>query len=137
MIAADQALDESLDVLQRGSQTAAGQALNDLAVRFSAGNSRLAQLIRQDQDLAAQARSLDEAIIGAVGKDPSRAAAATQAVRDQISAVAKAREDLDRCLPRLSGLRRTNESAAADSQGHPGITRRRRSACRRSPRDDR
>ena len=100
IISADEALVESLDVLQRASQTAAGQALSDLAVRFSVGDGRLAQLVRQDQDLAAEASSLDKSIVTAVGNDPSRASAATQAIRDQISAVAKAREDLARVFAR-------------------------------------
>jgi hypothetical protein len=41
-------------------------------VRFAAGYNRLAQLVRQDQDLTAEAGNLDEAIIGAVAKEPSR-----------------------------------------------------------------
>ena len=50
------ALDDSLNVVQRASQTAAGEALNALAVRFSAGNDRLAELVRRDQDLAGGGR---------------------------------------------------------------------------------
>jgi hypothetical protein len=47
-------------------QTAAGEALNALAVRFAAGNDRLAQLVRQDQDLAsARPPRLDKALIAA------------------------------------------------------------------------
>jgi tetratricopeptide (TPR) repeat protein len=42
LIAADEAIDDGLNVMQRASQTSAGEALNALAVRFAAGNDRLA-----------------------------------------------------------------------------------------------
>jgi tetratricopeptide (TPR) repeat protein len=63
LIAVDEAIDGGLNVVQRASQTAAGEALNALAVRFSAGNDRLAQLVRSDQDLAGESAKLDKAII--------------------------------------------------------------------------
>ena len=95
LIAADEAIDDGLNVVQRASQTAAGEALNALAVRFSAGNDRLAQLVRKDQDLAGEAANLDKAIIAAVSKEPSkRDAAAEQRIRDRIAAIAKERDDL-------------------------------------------
>ena len=95
LIAVDEAIDGSLNVLQRSSQTSAGAALNALAVRFSAGNGELAQLVRRDQDLAAEAASLDKAIIAAVAKEPSkRDAAAEQRIKDRIAAIAKERDDL-------------------------------------------
>jgi CHAT domain-containing protein/Flp pilus assembly protein TadD len=95
LIPADEALDDSLNVVQRASQTAAGQALNALAVRFSAGNDRLAQLVRQDQDLAVEADKLDKAIIAAVSEEPAkRNAEAEQRTRDRSAAVAKERSDL-------------------------------------------
>ena len=55
LISTETALDDSLNVVQRASQTSAGEALNALAVRFSAGNDRLAELVRTDQDLAGEA----------------------------------------------------------------------------------
>jgi tetratricopeptide (TPR) repeat protein/CHAT domain-containing protein len=95
LIAADAAIDNGLNVVQRASETAAGEALNALAVRFSAGNDRLAQLVRRDQDLTGEAANLDKAIIAAVSNDPSkRDAAAEQRIRDRITAVAKERADL-------------------------------------------
>ena len=48
LISHETALDNSLNVVQHASQTAAGEALNALAVRFSAGNDRLAELVRKD-----------------------------------------------------------------------------------------
>ena len=101
LIAADEAIDDGLNVVQRASQTAAGEALNALAVRFSAGNDRLAQLVRKDQDLAGEAANLDKAIIAAVSKEPSkRDAAAEQRIRDRIAAIAKERDDLQTVFTR-------------------------------------
>ena len=78
LIAADEAIDDGLNVVQRASQTSAGEALNALAVRFSAGSDRLAELVRKDQDLAGEAANLDKAIIAAVSKEPSKRDAAAE-----------------------------------------------------------
>ena len=99
LIAADEAVDDSLNAVQRAAQTSAGEALNALAVRFSAGSDRLAQLVRNDQDLAAEADALDKTIIAAVSKEPSqRDAAAEQRIRDRIAAIAKERDDISKTL---------------------------------------
>ena len=101
LILADKALDDSLNVVQRASHTSAGEALNALAVRFSAGNDRLAELVRRDQDLAGEAEKLDKAIIAAVSAEPSRRdAAREQRIRDRIAAIAKERSDLQATLTR-------------------------------------
>ena len=95
LIAADEAIDDGLNVMQRASQTSAGEALNALAVRFAAGNDRLAQLVRRDQDLASEGASLDKAITAAVSNEPSkRDAAAEQRIRDRIATITKERDDL-------------------------------------------
>jgi CHAT domain-containing protein len=101
LIAADEAIDGGLNVVQRASQTSAGEALNALAVRFAAGNDRLAQLVRRDQDLDSEGASLDKAIIAAISNEPSRRdAAAEQRIRDRIAAVAKERNDLQTVFTR-------------------------------------
>jgi tetratricopeptide (TPR) repeat protein len=101
LIAVDEAIDDGLNVVQRALHTAAGEALNALAVRFSAGNDRLAQLVRTDQDLAGEAANLDKAIVAASAKEPSkRNAAAEQRIRDRIAAIAKERDDLQTVFTR-------------------------------------
>jgi len=86
---------DGLNIVQLASQTAAGQALNALAVRFSAGSGRLAQLVRNDQDLAGEAANLDKAILAAVSQEPAkRNAAAEQQIRDRSTGVARQRRDL-------------------------------------------
>jgi CHAT domain-containing protein len=100
-IPSDQGFDDSLKVIQRASQTSAAAALNNLKVRFSAGNDRLAQLVRKDQDLAAEAERLDKAIVEAVSKEPSkRDNISEQRIRDRRDEVSKERGDLERVFVR-------------------------------------
>ena len=101
LIGTEEVLDDGLNVLQIGRQTAAGQALNALAVRFAAGTDRLAQLVRKDQDLAGEAAALDKAIVAAVAKEPSRHdAAAEQELKDRFATVVKQRDELSKVFAR-------------------------------------
>ena len=94
-IPSDLAFDESLNVIQRASQTSAAAALNNLNVRLSAGNDRLAQLVRKDQDLATEVERLDKAIVEAVSKEPSkRDSIAEQRIRDRLEEASKERSNL-------------------------------------------
>jgi Tetratricopeptide repeat/CHAT domain len=68
----DKALDDALNVVQRGTQSSAASAVNKLAVRLAACNDGLAQLVRRDQDLAAEAETLDKALVAAISKDRSK-----------------------------------------------------------------
>jgi CHAT domain-containing protein len=100
-IASDQGFEDSLKVIQRTSQTSAAAALNNLNVRFSAGNDRLAQLVRKDQDLAAEAERLDNAIVEAVSKEPSkRDNISEQRIRGRREEVSKERGDLQQVFVR-------------------------------------
>jgi CHAT domain-containing protein len=95
LISAETALDDGLNVTQRAGQTLAASAISKLAVRLAAGSDRLAQLVRKDQDLAAEAESLDKAILAAVTKEPAKRDAATeQRIRDRLAAIAAERNDL-------------------------------------------
>ncbi|MGC2774490.1 MAG: CHAT domain-containing tetratricopeptide repeat protein [Bradyrhizobium sp.] len=62
------AFDAALDVIQRSAQSQAASAVDKLAVRLPAGSDRLAELVRNDQDLAAESETLDKAIIAAVSR---------------------------------------------------------------------
>ena len=55
LISTEKALDDALNVIQRGTQSQAASAVNKLAVRLAAGSDRLAELVRRDQDFAAEA----------------------------------------------------------------------------------
>ena len=97
LISPEKAVDASLDIVQREAQTSAAAAINKLAVRLAAGSDRLAQLVRQDQDLAAEREALDKAIIAAVSKPPSqRDAAAEQRMQARIAAIVGQREALQK-----------------------------------------
>ena len=97
LISVEKALDDSLNVVQRAAQTSAASAIGKLAVRLAAGSDRLAQLVRQDQDLAAEAETLDKAIIAAVSKEPSqRDAAAEQRTKERLAAIAGERDALQK-----------------------------------------
>lgn len=95
----DKALDEALAAIQRGTQSSAASAVNKLAVRLAAGSDRLAELVRKDQDLAAESEALDKAIIAAVSKQSAqRDVAAEQRSRGRIAAIANERAGLQKTL---------------------------------------
>ena len=97
LMPADKALDDALNVIQRGTQSQAASAVNKLAVRLAAGNDRLAELVRRDQDLAAEAEALDKAIVTAVSKERSkRDVAAEQRARDRLAVIATERARLQK-----------------------------------------
>jgi tetratricopeptide (TPR) repeat protein len=94
---AEKALDDALNAVQRGTQSSAASAVNKLAVRLAAGSDRLAELVRRDQDLAAEAEALDKAVLAAVSKDPSkRDAAAEQRSRERLAAISAERATLQK-----------------------------------------
>ncbi|MHC4051976.1 CHAT domain-containing tetratricopeptide repeat protein [Bradyrhizobium sp. 25ACV] len=95
----DKALDKALAAIQRGTQSSAASAVNKLAVRLAAGTDRLAELVRRDQDLGAEAEALDKAIIAAVSKQAGqRDAAGEQRSRARIAAIGNERAGLQKTL---------------------------------------
>jgi CHAT domain-containing protein/tetratricopeptide (TPR) repeat protein len=97
LIPAEQAIDHSLNVVQLYSMTSAASAVGNLGVRLAAGNDRLAQLVRKDQDLTSEAEALDRSIVAAVSMEPSRRnAAAEQRTRDRLTAIATERAALQK-----------------------------------------
>jgi CHAT domain-containing protein len=95
LISAGKAQDDAIDVVQRASQSAAAAAVNKLGARVAAGSGRLADLVRNDQDLAAEAEALDKAILAAVSQEPAkRATAAEQRIRDRLAEITKQRKAL-------------------------------------------
>ena len=93
----EQAADLALDVIQRGTQSSAASAVNKLAVRLAAGTDRLAELVRRDQDLQAEAEALDKAIVAAVSKERSkRDMVAEQRARARLPVIAAERASLQK-----------------------------------------
>jgi hypothetical protein len=90
-----QALNASYTVLQRSVSSAAGKAVSKLAARFAVGNNELAQLVRKDQDLTAEADRLDKSIIAAVSKLPAeRNSLAEDQIRKRIDEIKSERDKL-------------------------------------------
>src|SRR6266700_7365695 len=99
LISIEKALDDALNVMQRGTQSSAASAVNKLAVRLAAGSDRLAELVRRDQDLGSEAEALDKAIVAAVSKEASkRDAALEQRSRARLSAISAERAGAQRTL---------------------------------------
>jgi CHAT domain-containing protein len=99
LLPAEQALDQALNTIQRVTQSSAASAVNKLAVRLAAGNDRLAELVRRDQDLSAEADALDEAIVAAVSKERSkRDVASEQRAKARLAAISTERASLQKTL---------------------------------------
>ena len=95
LISPRQALDASYAVLQRSLSSAAGEAVSKLAARFAAGTDELAQFVRKDQDLTAEADRLDKSIIAAVSKPPAERNLATEdQIRKRIDEIKSERNKL-------------------------------------------
>ena len=95
----EKAVNDMLDVIQRGTQSSAASAVNKLAVRLAAGSDRLAELVRRDQDLASEAEALDKSIVSAVSKERSkRDTTAEQRARSRLAAVTTERASLQKTL---------------------------------------
>jgi len=120
------ALDEALDVIQHGAQSQAASAVNKLAVRLAAGSDRLADLVRRDQDLAAEAEALDKAIIAAVS-GATRDSAAENRNKARLAAIAVERAALQKTLavefPDYAAL--SNPLADQDGRDPTAFVRRR------------
>jgi CHAT domain-containing protein/Tfp pilus assembly protein PilF len=99
LVSIERASDDALNAIQRGTQSSAASAVNKLAVRLAAGTDRLAELVRRDQDLAAEAETLDKAIVSAVSQGAAkRDAAAEQRSRSRLAAIATERAGLQKIL---------------------------------------
>ena len=99
LIPTDQAVDAMLNAIQRGTQSSTASAVNKLAVRLAAGNDRLAELVRRDQDLAAEAEALDKALVAAVSKERSkRDLVAEQRTKARLAAISTERPALQKTL---------------------------------------
>ena len=99
LISIEKALDDALNVMQRGTQSSAASAVNKLAVRLAAGSDRLAELVRRDQDLGSEAEALDKAIVAAVSREaPKRDAALEQRSRARLAAISAERAGTQKAL---------------------------------------
>jgi CHAT domain-containing protein len=96
-----EALKLSYLILQLSYKSATTKAVSLLAARFAAGSDELAQLVRKDQDLTAEAEGLDKDIIAALSKPAAeRDAMREEQIRKRISAIELRRDDLQALVNR-------------------------------------
>jgi CHAT domain-containing protein/Tfp pilus assembly protein PilF len=100
LISSEEAINGSLIVAQRRAETSIGIALNALAARFAAGSGRLADLVRQDQDLAANSSALEKTMVALLSTEASHHGGAEQKVREEMAVIAKKRDDIGRIFAR-------------------------------------
>jgi CHAT domain-containing protein len=120
MIEPRDAIDLVLSVFQQDNSSAAG-AVDKLASRLAAGNDRLAQLVRRDQDVAEETTALNTRLSQAVSKETAkRDLQAEQKIRLRLEAIAKERQDINLTLshefPEYSALAHPAALAAPDIQ---------------------
>ena len=90
---------EAFEVSQLARATAAGSAVAQLGARFAAGEDRLAQLVREHQDMLGLWQNLDAALIEEVSKPPGeRNAEVEKSLRAELTAADKRLTELDRVL---------------------------------------
>jgi CHAT domain-containing protein/Tfp pilus assembly protein PilF len=115
------ALAEGYKVVQRATSTAASKAVNQLAARFAAGNDRLAQLVRNDQDLSFENERLNKVIVEAASKEPSRRdPTSEQQIRGRLRAIASERAQIGTSLsqqfPDYAALARPEPLSVQETQ---------------------
>jgi CHAT domain-containing protein/Tfp pilus assembly protein PilF len=121
LITKSEALNESYQVVQRATSSAASNAINQLSIRFVVGNDELAQLVRRDQDLAAQNKSLDKLLIAAIAKEPNkRDLPKEQGIRDHLKSIATERAEIHTSLnnrfPDFAALSKPTPISVKDTQ---------------------
>jgi CHAT domain-containing protein/tetratricopeptide (TPR) repeat protein len=122
LITHDQALDDSLNVVQRAKENATGNAVKALNARLASGGGRLGELVRNDQDLAGESKALDARLVALLSAPPAqRDASAEQYVRSRVAAIAQQRDQLSqvfaREFPDYTALSRPSALTVSDVQG--------------------
>jgi CHAT domain-containing protein len=102
-------IDEAYAVAQRAGSGETGAALAQMAARASAGNSPLAQKVREQQDAVAAWRQFDKQLIDAIGKPAAqRNAIAEKYLRQKLSdtdrRITQLNHDLQRHFPEYREL---------------------------------
>lgn len=112
---------EAFLVLQSAQNTAAANALSQMAVRFAAGTGPLAELVRQRQDLGTRWHAADQFLIealSATGK--TRSDAAIKSVREELANIERQIADADTKLakefPDYSALANPKPLSVAETQ---------------------
>ena len=95
----DKLMDEGLQGAQKALRTSAGAALAQMSARFAAGSGRLAEKVRQRQDLTRRYGKLDKKLLALVGAPPGkRDSKAIARLRTRLKKTAEQLDSLDRQL---------------------------------------
>jgi tetratricopeptide (TPR) repeat protein len=108
-VAGGNAVAEAFEIAQWANESAAATALNQMAVRTSAGSDALAALIRTQQDEAAELRSLDKSLLSEVAKradqrDPKRESLVRQHRRELETELVRANAQISTEFPDYADL---------------------------------
>jgi CHAT domain-containing protein/tetratricopeptide (TPR) repeat protein len=79
---------EGLEIAQWAGSSSAAGAVQQMAVRFAAGNDALANLVRERQDLAALWRDRDKTLVGGLSK-PEQNRSTIEGLRKELSEIEK------------------------------------------------
>lgn len=106
---AEQAAAEAFEIVQRANQSSAAAALNQMAARFSSGNDRMSNLVRQQQDAATELQELNKTLLAEIVKPSAeRKLPQEQALRARIVKVEESlvqfNDRLKKEFPRYSEL---------------------------------
>jgi hypothetical protein len=102
---------EGFEIAQWAGQSSAGVAVQQMALRFASGNSALAAIVRDNQDLAAAWRGQDKALVAALAKPESQQ---DRAATEAKLAANEAR--LDKEFPDYAALAKPKPIAVEDAQ---------------------
>ncbi len=120
-VAGQDAVAEAFEIAQWANELAAATALNQMAVRTSAGSDTLAALVRKQQDEAAELRSLDKSILTEVSKpadrrDPKREAMVRQHRQELEANVVRASAQISTDFPDYADLVSPKPLALSEAQ---------------------
>jgi CHAT domain-containing protein/Tfp pilus assembly protein PilF len=112
---------ESFLVAQSAQNTAAANALSQMAVRFAAGKGPLADLVRQRQDLGTRWHAADQFLLEALSATgTTRSDATIKAVREELASIEQQIADADARLakefPDYSALANPKPLSVAETQ---------------------
>ncbi len=112
---------EAAEMAQWAVQSSAGDAISQMALRFTSGRGPLARLVRKRQDLAAAWRERDKALLAALSKpEKEQDSAGVDAIRRQIVAIeaklTAVDARLDREFPEYAALTRPKPLKVAQAQ---------------------
>jgi CHAT domain-containing protein len=119
-VAGADAAPEAFEVAQWANQSAAATALGQLAARLASGSDGLAQLVRAQQDAAAEQRGLDKTLLEELAKPAEQRGVREQSLRKRMADLARRSGELNARIaaefPDYAELARGKPLNVADTQ---------------------